>query len=389
MLKLCVVLTSRGNYAKFKVLMALAEADPDVELHVVVGGELVLKDRVVKEFDLPEHEKIYFSISGDTTGVMAKSTGNAVSEFSNYFVKVKPHVVAIVGDRFETLGVAVAAYLNNVPIAHLEGGEFSGGVDEGIRHSITKMANIHFPCTEKAVDVIKKLGENPDMIFRAGMTSVDAITTNHLQVSDFDQFQVSHGIGDDVNISNNFLLVVFHPVTNEDVNLQTIKLFSAMRYFQRPIIWVSPNIDAGSGAIRDIIRKFGRKTRIKFLKSLPIEYFGMLIERASCIIGNGSVGIREAAYFGTPNVSVGSRQDNRCTSHNTIHTTLDVADIIAATEKQIDHGRYDADGLYGGSREGSASKYILEILKKVDFNIQKVFYEYMGDCSCSCGKQGD
>lgn len=391
-MKVCVVLTSRGNYAKFKRFIELAEKDRDVDVSVITGGELVLKDRVVGRFNVEPNISAHFTISGDTNVSMAKSVGAAVSELTTCFDYLKPDIVCVVGDRFETLGVVTSAYMMGIPVAHLEGGELSGGLDEGTRHAITKLSHLHFPCTQKAGGIIRQLGENPENIHVAGSTSLDSLIDNKVISLDFDAMQNVTGSGDYVDTSKPFILVVQHPVTTENDNYDTQEqiweTIYAVRDLRIPSVWLNANLDTGTNVIGAALRQFHsalHARNVRFFKSLPIEYFGYLLKRAACVVGNSSAGVRECSFLGTPSVNIGHRQINREVGCNTISVEHDAKEIEQAVLKQIRHGRYQKSTLYG---DGTASEKILNVLKNYKAERQKVFYETMGDRSCESGECG-
>ena len=150
--KICVVLTTRGNYAKMKSVMALIQEAPDLELQLVIGGMVVLEKygRILQNIENGGAfvaRRINFVIEGENLATMSKSSGLAVMEFANAFEELKPDIVLVIADRFECLPIAMAAAYMNIAVAHIEGGEVSGSIDESIRHSITKLSHIHFPAS--------------------------------------------------------------------------------------------------------------------------------------------------------------------------------------------------------------------------------------------------
>ena len=162
--KITVVLTSRGNYAKSKKLLSLIALNKDLSLSVVLGGSLLVEKYgkiINSSADLKKIPVYYvpFILEGDSTDIMAKSTSLAINEFVNAFSLIKPQMVVVIGDRFESLGVAIAATYMNIKLVHVEGGERSGSIDEPIRHAITKLAHLHFPCSKDAAKRIERMGE--------------------------------------------------------------------------------------------------------------------------------------------------------------------------------------------------------------------------------------
>ncbi len=378
--KVCVVLTTRGNYAKMKSVIAGIHAAPDLELQLILGGMVVLEKygRILQTLEgreLPVARTINFVIEGESLVTMAKSSGLAVTEFSTAFEDLKPDVVVVIADRFECLSIAMAAAYMNIAVAHVEGGEVSGSIDESIRHSITKLAHVHFPASMAAAQRIERMGEEPSSIYHVGGTSIDVIRQLNLDdLAPVRTYQQEYGMGALIDLEpGEYLVLIQHPVTTEyDENLLHIKeTIAALEELRMPVVWIMPNMDAGSDGINKGIRMFRENKSpeyIHFFKSLPIEYYAPLLKGADCILGNSSSGIREAAYLGTPTVNIGSRQHGRERGHNVIDVDYDFSQIVQAVRYQIAHGRYEPDHLYG---DGFAAEKIVEVIKTHQFSIQK------------------
>lgn len=377
--KICVVLTTRGNYGKMKSVMRNIADDPCLELQVVVGGALILPkygykivDVIRKEFGI--NKMLRFIVEGENLAAMAKSAGMAVMEFVNALEELVPDVVIVIADRFECLPFAIAASYMNFPVAHIEGGEISGSIDESIRHAITKLAHIHFPATDKAARRIARMGEDPASIFVVGCTSLDTIRSIDLDdLTVFKDLETVYGVGAGLSLQEDYLLVLQHSVTTEyEDNLPHVnETISAIDALNIPTAWIWPNIDAGSDGISSglrIYRETRRPGHVRFFKSLPIQYYARLLKHAICIVGNSSSGIREASALGTPSVNIGSRQDYRERGQNVIDIGYDRKQIVTAVRKQIAHGPYEPSMLYGN---GDSGQQIAQILKRFDFKIQK------------------
>ena len=378
--RVCVTLTSRGNYGKLKNIIRQIQAHPALELKVVLGGSLVLEkygrilDSEIVDSFLVDHE-INFVIEGETPTTMAKSAGLAVIEFANAFVNLKPDMVVVIADRYECLSIAMAATYMNIPLVHIEGGEVTGSIDDSIRHAITKMAHLHLPCIQDAARRIERMGERREIIKVVGSTSFDVLKeldlTNLEPVRDY---QKKAGVGKLVPVDPGaYLVVVQHPVTTEyEDNLAHVRqTITAIHEQKMPTFWLWPNMDAGSDGVSKGIRVYREShqpTHVHFFKSLPLELFGPLLANAACIVGNSSSGIREAAFLGTPTVNVGTRQNGRVRGQNVIDVGYDAEQIKDAVRKQFVHGAYDPDLLYG---DGNAAGRIVPLLANFEFRIQK------------------
>ena len=379
--KICIVLTTRGNYAKMKSVINEIQKKPDLELQVIIGGMVALEkygrllQTIKNETKIIVDKTINFVIEGESLATMAKSSGLAVSEFSTAFEDLKPDIVLVIADRFECLPIAMAAAYMNIAVAHVEGGEVSGSIDESIRHAITKLSHIHLPASIDAANRIEKMGERPDSIFHVGGTSMDVIRGLDLENLDpARQYQTEYGMGPIINIlSKKYLILIQHPVTTEyQENLENIKeTIEAVKLLNMPTIWVMPNMDAGANSINKAIRRLRERkapNNIHFFKSLPIEYYAPLLKNAACIMGNSSSGIRESAFLGTPAVNIGTRQNGRERGKNVIDVGYDRNKIVAAVQSQIINGSYEPDYLFG---DGYAAEKIVNVLSSCSISIQK------------------
>ncbi|GAB7008109.1 UDP-N-acetylglucosamine 2-epimerase [Halorubrum trueperi] len=379
MRKVCFPVTTRGNYGKFKPVMQAVKAHPELELQLIVAGGALLhkygdfvEDGYLGEFEVDK--KIYFLLEGENPITMAKSTGIALTEFTSVFENLEPDVVMTIADRFEELAIGTAAAFQNIPLAHIEGGEVSGSVDESIRHAITKISHLHFPSTERAAERVRKLGEPAKSIFNVGTPSLDVISK--LDLDDIETVGSDlrdKGVGADIRLSDDYLLVIQHPVTTEyDHNRRYIdETIEAVDDLRRPTVWLWPNMDAGADAVSKGIRVYREQNDqdfIRFFTSLPLEQYAVLLNNAACIAGNSSSGIRESAYLGVPSVNIGNRQNGRQRSDNVVDVPHEAERIKSAIEDQVEHGPYPSSSIYGN---GNSGEKIADILAEFDFNIQK------------------
>ena len=377
--KICLIITTRGNYAKMKSVITLIEADPELELQLIVGGGAILPkygdiSRSLTDNGIKVDRFIHFLVEGETPVTMAKSAGLAVTEFSTAFENLLPDIVVVIADRFECLPVAMTAGYMNIPLAHVEGGEVSGSIDESIRHAITKLSHIHFPATREAAVRIERMGEDPERIFPVGATSLDVIRSLNLEdITPVMALQTTVGVGPVLDLEKPYLVVIQHPVTTEyEGNLTHVnETIEAIESLKMHTVWIWPNMDAGSDGISKGIRLFRERERIDFVhffKSLPIELYAPLLKRSVCIVGNSSAGIREAAFMGVPAVNIGSRQTGRERAQNVIDVGYDRREIREAILRQTEHGAYEPDYLYG---DGNAAEKIVRELKESRITIQK------------------
>jgi UDP-hydrolysing UDP-N-acetyl-D-glucosamine 2-epimerase len=359
--------------------MKAIKAHPDLELQLIVAGGALLnkygdfvEDGKLNEFDVDL--KIYFLLEGENPLTMAKSTGIALTEFATAFDSLEPDVVMTIADRFEEIAIATAATMQNIPLAHIEGGEVSGSVDESIRHSITKMSHLHFPSTERAAERITNLGEPEENVFTVGTPSLDSISNLDLEAIDsLDETINSSGVGAAVDLHEEYLLVIQHPITTEyEQNRRYIdETIEAIDNLGLPTVWLWPNMDAGSDAVSRGIREYRQQEEtgnIRWLTSLPIEKYGKLLNNATCIVGNSSSGIRESSFLGVPAVNIGNRQIGRERGENAVDVSHDAAEIKDAILDQVEHGPYEPEYIYGN---GESGERIAEVIADFGFEIQK------------------
>jgi UDP-hydrolysing UDP-N-acetyl-D-glucosamine 2-epimerase len=377
--KVCVVIGSRANYGSIKSVMQAITDHPDLELQVVAAASALL-DRYGSVVDLIEQDgfhiaaKVHMLIEGETPVTMAKSTGLGLLELPSIFETLSPDIVLTVGDRFETMATTLAAAYMNLPIAHTMGGEVSGTIDESIRHAVTKFAHLHFPASKSARERIIRLGEPEDTIFMVGCPRIDLVAQILKQGSDHLNKRLSQeGVGNQIDLEKPFLLVSQHPVTTEygDGEDQIMATLEAVRATGLPSIALWPNADAGSDDISRGMRKWrerGLADKMRFFKNLPIDTYTELMARTACLIGNSSSGIREGAFIGTPVVNVGTRQVARERGQNVIDVPHDAEAIRQAVMRQVQHGKYGADPLYG---DGAAGTRVADILATKSVTIQK------------------
>jgi len=382
--KICVFLGSRANYSSLKPIMRKIVADPDLELVLFAGASALLdKYGDVSEFVGKDgfniDEYIYMQVEGGNLATMAKSTGLGLVEIPGLLYKYKPDFTIVVGDRHEMLSMAIASAFMNIPIAHTMGGEVTGTIDESIRHSITKLAHLHFAANELAKANIIRMGENPEYVFNFGCPRNDYVkeTAERDMANDVNNFLHQEGVGAQFDLSGRFLLVSQHPVTTEfgsgeEQIFATLNAVNSIYQNKKlPVLILWPNSDAGGDDVSRGIRKFRERHHdlpFRYIKNLPLDIYIQLLKHTSCLIGNSSSGIREGALLGTPVVNIGTRQQGRGHGINVINTGNSESEIEAAINKQLEHGHYESDPIYG---DGNASAKIVNTLKTVQVDPQK------------------
>ena len=374
--KICIVLVDRANYGRLKPVMQAIVAHPDLELQVIAAGTMVLERfdlpvQVVKRDGFRVDGEIYIELEGSTPATMAKSAGFAVVEFASEFQRLKPDIVLLIGDRYEALGAAIAAAYMNICIAHIQGGEVSGSIDESTRHAISKYAHFHFPSTRRSAEYLIRMGERPDTILAVGCPSSDIARALDRRLAP--EVVNAIGGGAPIDVTQKYLLVLFHPTTTEygGERRQMEELLATLGDLQHPTLLLWPNIDAGADHISKAIRVYRDRHRPDWLRTitnLSPENYLKVLSNAACAIGNSSSFVRDASYFGTPVVLVGNRQEGRETD---MHVTLSrpVGDeLMSLIQSQLAHGRYAPSTLYG---DGQVSQRIAGALAALKPYVQK------------------
>lgn len=418
--KICVVTTNRSDYGRMKPVMERIRREPGLSLQVVAGTSLFLDHfwwylrhgepvsllkslpwylkargkvllngaaawqlehltRTITQDGFSVHARLPIFLEGGNTTTMVKTAGLGLVGIPDIFEKLKPDVVLINGDRFEIFSVAMAAAFSNIRIAHIEGGDVSGTIDESIRHAISKLAHLHFPATEKSRKRLVQMGENSDHVFACGSPIIDVLKTADLSLDN--SFYERHRCGGmRVDLTKDFLLVMQHPVTTDYENNErhARELIAAVASFSMPSVFFASNIDAGSDGVSKVIREYrdqNPKPNAAFFKSIPTDEFSKVLAHARVAVGNSSSFLRETAFLGTPTVVIGNRQQNRERDKNAVEVPCERERIRVAIQNQIKHGGYPSSAIFG---DGTAAERIVEILSHTDLNsvpVQKQFFD--------------
>ena len=379
MRKVCIVVTARPSYARIKTVLESVRTHKDLELQLVVGASALLERYgpaidVIKADGFNPDAEVYMVLEGEIPVAAAKSTGIAVMELATTFDNLKPDIVVSVADRYETIATAIAASYMNIPVAHVQGGEVSGSIDEKVRHAVTKLSNSHFVTNEMAAQRVIRMGEAPETVWVTGCPSID-LTARIMNKDNtaLNVFAKYAGVGQQIDLRNGYIVVLQHPVTTEygDSLEQIRATLHAVEELAMPTLWFWPNVDAGSDLISKGIRQFretGGVPFVYFLKNMAPEDFLQVLNGSKCLVGNSSVGIRESSYMGVPTVNVGSRQIGRERGPNVIDVEHDSKAIVAAVREHLEKVHYPSSTLYG---DGHAGERIADLLAEIPLKIDK------------------
>ena len=378
--KICVIITARPSYSRVRTALLAINEHPELELQLVVAASALL-DRYGSTINYIEADgfkiagKVFMVIEGSTLTSSAKTTGIGIMDLATTFDNLKPDMVCTIGDRYETMATAIAASYMNIPLVHIQGGEVTGNIDEKVRHAITKLSDLHLVSNDDAKQRLIKMGEYEDKIHITGCPSIDIAkqVLDHSEL-DFDPCQKYGGVGKYIDTSKDYLVVMQHPVTTEFEmsKSQAETLIKIIHELNIPVFWFWPNPDAGSDGTSNALRTHREENpdnHIRFFKNLEGADFLKLLYHSKCLIGNSSVGIRECSYLGIPVVNIGSRQNRRLRGKNVIDTDYNQENLREAILKQVKHGHYPIENLYGDGHAGIA---IANVLVNAGIEIKKV-----------------
>nr|WP_154894890.1 UDP-N-acetylglucosamine 2-epimerase [Paenibacillus xylanexedens] len=360
MKKIVFLTGTRADYGKLKSLMLEIDQSSDFELNLFITG-MHMHSRygsTWREIEKDGFRQVYHFINQNHSTPMDLTLSNTISGLSNYVSEIQPDLIVVHGDRLEALAGAIVGAFNNILVAHIEGGEVSGTIDESIRHAITKFAHLHFVSNEESKRRIMQLGEKSEHIHVIGSPDIDIMYSKTLP--SLEKVKQRYEIP-----FSSYGIVMYHPVTTEVKLLpQHIKEFKqALLQSDDNYIVIYPNNDKGSDLIIDAYQELGIHPRFQVYPSIRFEYFLTLLKNAKFIIGNSSAGIREAGIYGTPTIDVGNRQHGRYVygqDRMIQHVEEKHESILEAICSVPEHGVAKSSNFFGS---GDSSERFMEILK--------------------------
>lgn len=378
MRKILVVIERRADYSRYRPILQKMREDPFFDIHIVVTGICLLKNHGsdienIKNDGFIINKKIpMFKENSDDSGAeMVRSMSRFMFEITNELEKIKPDIVLSGFDIGANFAVTVAAAHMNIPVAHIQGGEITGSIDESLRHAMSKFAHIHFPATKLSKKRLIKMGENPKNIYVVGCPSIDALIESPI----INKKELEKEFG--VDFSRPVILMIQHPVTTENTNSQKqIKeTLEALKKLNVQTIIIFPNNDAGYSSI---IKKI-RSSNFKFYPTLSLNQYVNLLKNVWVLIGNSSSGIHEAATCKLPVVNIGTRQIGRERARNVIDVPYEKNKIYNAINKALydKNFRNSLKTLINPYGNGKTAGKIVKVLKTIHLNglVQKIFYE--------------
>lgn len=380
--KICVITGTRAEYGLLRWLMQGIKDDPELTLQIIATGmhlspEFGLTYREIELDGFRIDRKVEMLTSSDTSVGIAKSMGLGLIGFADALNDLKPDLIVVLGDRFEIFSAVAAALVARIPVAHLHGGETTAGAfDEAIRHSITKMSQLHFVAAEDYRQRVIQLGEQPERVFMVGGLGIDNI--KRLKLLDRAALEASL----DFKLGQKSLLITFHPVTLEAASVadQMAEFLAALAELQdTQLVFTMPNADTDGRALIRMVEQFAAQhANARAYTSLGQLRYLSCIAHVDGVVGNSSSGLAEVPSFRKGTINIGDRQRGRLRAASVIDCEPNSSAITAALEKL-----YSADFQASLSQvinpygEGGASAKVLQTLKhyELDGIVKKTFYD--------------
>ncbi len=383
--KICFLTGSRAEYGLLKPLMKTVEQDKNLELQIIalamhMSNEFGLTYKKIEDDGFKIDEKITMLISSDESEAIAASMGVEMISLAKSFTRIKPDILVFLGDRFELLAAASTALVMNIPMAHLAGGEVTeGAFDDSIRNALTKMAHLHFPFAEQYKNRIIQMGENPEMVFNYGSTSVD----NFKEIKLLDRKSLEKNLGMQLKPKN--FVITFHPVTREQDSIQQFQnLLSALDQVKKEFddvgyVFTMANADPAGREINAMIENYcNDKTQASYVENLGVERYFSLLAQSCGMIGNSSSGITEGPLLKIGSLNIGNRQKGRLKAASVMDCSSDTKAIIDGIKKILSEDfQKSLAAIQSPFDYGGAAYPIKEKLKNISLQniIQKKFFD--------------
>ncbi len=373
-----IVIERRADYSRYRPVMELLKEDPEFAIHLVVTGINLLPGHgediekfKADGFEVNDTIEMFTEDSPDTGAEMSRGIARVMSGVTDILERVKPDLVLTGFDIGANFATTVAAAHMNIPVAHIQGGEVTGNIDESLRHAMSKFAHIHFPATEDAKQRLIAMGENPEHIFVVGCPSLDVL----MNAPEIPREKLEGQFG--VDLQKPTVILIQHAVTseNDQSGKQIQETLAALAEVDTQVIAILPNNDAGFSKIIES----AKSSNIHWHESLDVETFANLYRHISAIVGNSSSGIHEAATFHVPTINIGNRQQGRQRPDSVIDVPNAKDEIVAALNKALfdEEYRTSVQSMHNPFGDGKSAPKIYDVLKTVNLEgiIQKRFYE--------------
>lgn len=356
--RILFVTGTRADFSKLKQLMRSVQEADDFESQIFVTGMHLMTryGYTVNEVIASGLDNLTMFENQQEGDAMDIALANTIVGLANHVEKDPPDLVVIHGDRIEAHAGTLVGALRNIRVAHIEGGELSGSIDDSLRHAASKLAHIHFVSNDDAANRLRQMGESPDSIWVVGSPEVDLMISSE-STSTFEEARDRYDLPFD-----DYGIVVFHPVTTEDAETgkQADALVDALLADTGNFVILSPNNDAGTGEIIRAYERLRDNPRFRTYPSIRFELYLALLRRAEMLVGNSSSGVREAPVFGVPSVNIGSRQSRRASAPSIINVQPDAAAIVTAIAQARVAGHSEPSLAFG---KGDSVPRIMDALR--------------------------
>ena len=369
--KICVLTGTRAEFGVMRPTIKMIQDDPNLELSLIATGmhlseEFGMSINEIKKEGFEITETVEMDPKEDSNLSMAKGVGQGTIKIAEALDRIKPDIFLIVGDRTEALAGAIAAAYMNVIIAHVSGGDISrAGLDESVRHAITKLSHIHFPTNAESGKRLIKLGEDEWRIHLAGAPCLDVI----LKQDFYDKKEIEEKFK--LDLEKPYFVVLQHSITTEPEKAeeQITETLEAIKELETQTVVIYPNSDSGGRKIIQKIKEYEQLPFVKAYVNLPQKEYYSLLRNTSALIGNSSSGVIESASFNLPVVNIGIRQEDRARSNNVVDCRHNKEEIINCIKKvmsdEFKETLKDCKSVYG---EGNTAKKIVDIISRVELN---------------------
>lgn len=369
--KIAFLTGTRADFGKIKPLLQILQNNNSFEAHIFVTGMHMMHEYgyTLIEVERSGFKNISTFENHTDESTMDLTLAKTIEGFSAYVKRVKPDLIVVHGDRVEALAGAIVGSLNNILVAHIEGGELSGTIDELIRHSVSKLSHIHFASNIDAERRLIQMGELKASIYTIGSPDVDSMFSDDLPT--IDEVKEYYQI-----LFDDYSIVMFHPVTTEASFMEQYanNFVDALLSSDKNYIVIYPNNDLGSKFIINSYKRLKNNNKFKIYPSIRFEYFLTLLKNTDFIIGNSSAGIREAPYYGIPTINIGTRQENRSLHAHILNTDYTAQEIVKAINSNLEKVVIETKG-FG---KGNSAQQFLKCINSNELwqlNHQKQFKE--------------
>ncbi len=366
-MKVLCFITSRPSYSRIKtVLQGFEDIGFDYGVVCLASATEQMFGNIADEvaadgFRLIRRLSTQLATSNGLTAV--KTTALGLISVADIIDTEKPRAVISIADRYETIATAIAASYQNVPCIHIQGGEITGNIDDKVRDAVSALSDVHFPSTNLASERLKKFVKRPDKVFNFGCPSVDLyVNAPHLSRKSTFEKMLAKSVGSDMDFNAPYIVVMMHPDTENIIGTQHF-ISALLNLTLAPkinLIWFWPNADPGSDIVSKTIRVHREahpNSSLRLVKNLESDLFINLLRHSRGLIGNSSVGVREAGVIGLPTVDVGQRQFNREKHENVVNLpySASVDQVMVA----LNRDRCSPSYTYG---KGDAGRRIAELI---------------------------